>query len=117
MDYMKRKTQRTVEHTVMDMNVNKKNENVSRLKSVLSALLVTGLIGLGLSLSMPESSEAQSHPTAPQRTVQDTNGPTGPQPPSPPGPPAQTPIDGGLGILLAAGGAYALRKMHMNKAE
>ncbi|NGP90104.1 PID-CTERM protein-sorting domain-containing protein [Fodinibius halophilus] len=28
-----------------------------------------------------------------------------------PGSPEQTPIDGGLGILAAAGGAYAIKKM------
>ena len=114
MDYQKRKTQRTVENNVMNMNMI--ISKVSRLKSVLSALLVTGLIGLGLSLSMPDNSEAQSHPKSPQ-APQDAAPMSGPQPPSPPGPPAQTPIDGGLGLLLAAGGAYALRKMHKNKAE
>ena len=111
MDYRNRKSQLTVETNIM------KNSKVSRLKSFLPALLVTGLIGLGLSLSMPDSSEAQTYPTAPERTMEATNGPTPPQPPSPPGAPAQTPIDGGLGLLLAAGGAYALRKMHKNKAE
>ncbi|TVP99461.1 MAG: hypothetical protein EA359_17050 [Balneolaceae bacterium] len=33
------------------------------------------------------------------------------QPPPPPGKPAQAPIDGGLGILAAAGGAYAIKKL------
>lgn len=34
-----------------------------------------------------------------------------PPPPVLPGQPAQAPIDGGLGLLAAAGGAYAIRKM------
>lgn len=33
------------------------------------------------------------------------------QPPPPPSKPTQTPIDGGLGLLAAAGGAYAYRKL------
>jgi len=32
-------------------------------------------------------------------------------PPPPPSKPAQAPIDGGLGILAAAGGAYAIKKL------
>ncbi len=32
-----------------------------------------------------------------------------------PGDPAQAPIDGGLGILAAAGGAYALKKLRDKK--
>lgn len=42
----------------------------------------------------------------------DTNDP--PAPPTPPGGPTQTPIDGGLGLLLAAGGAYAVRRLRKN---
>ncbi len=33
------------------------------------------------------------------------------QPPPPPGKPSQTPIDGGLGLLAALGGAYAIKKL------
>jgi hypothetical protein len=43
----------------------------------------------------------------------DVNDP--PAPPTPPGGPAQTPIDGGLGLLLAAGGAYAVRRLRKNE--
>lgn len=32
-----------------------------------------------------------------------------------PSDPQQTPIDGGLGILAAAGGAYALKKLRDNR--
>jgi hypothetical protein len=37
------------------------------------------------------------------------------QPPPPPGKPSQTPIDGGLGLLAAAGGAYAIKKLRDKK--
>lgn len=37
------------------------------------------------------------------------------QPPPPPIKPSQTPIDGGLGILAAAGGAYAIKKLRDKK--
>lgn len=37
------------------------------------------------------------------------------QPPPPPVKPSQTPIDGGLGILAAAGGAYAIKKLRDKK--
>ncbi|NBC64042.1 MAG: hypothetical protein GVY07_00085 [Bacteroidetes bacterium] len=36
-------------------------------------------------------------------------------PPPPPGKPQQTPIDGGLGLLAAAGGAYAVKKLRDKK--
>lgn len=37
------------------------------------------------------------------------------QPPSFPTPPPQAPIDGGLGVLAVAGGAYALNKLRNRK--
>jgi len=37
------------------------------------------------------------------------------QPPPPPNKPTQTPIDGGLGLLAAAGGAYAVKKLRDRK--
>ena len=39
------------------------------------------------------------------------------QPPPPPSKPTQTPIDGGLGLLAAAGGAYAVKKLRDRRAE
>jgi hypothetical protein len=36
-------------------------------------------------------------------------------PPPPPSKPAQAPIDGGLGLLAAAGGAYAIKKLRDRK--
>jgi hypothetical protein len=35
--------------------------------------------------------------------------------PPPPPPPLPIPIDGGLGLLLAAGVAYAAKKLHNNR--
>ena len=37
------------------------------------------------------------------------------QPPGLPSTPSQAPIDGGLGLLAAAGGAYALKKLRDKK--
>lgn len=37
------------------------------------------------------------------------------QPPPPPAKPEQNPIDGGLGLLAAAGGMYALKKIRDRK--
>lgn len=37
--------------------------------------------------------------------------------PSLPAAPSQAPIDGGLGLLAAAGGAYAIKKLRDKKAE
>ena len=37
------------------------------------------------------------------------------QPPGLPGSPDQAPIDGGLGLLAAAGGGYALKKLRDRK--
>jgi hypothetical protein len=37
------------------------------------------------------------------------------QPPTFPGPPPQAPIDGGLTLLAAAGGAYAYNKLRNRK--
>lgn len=40
---------------------------------------------------------------------------SGQAPPPPPDKPTQTPIDGGLGLLAAAGGAYAIKKLRDKK--
>lgn len=40
-----------------------------------------------------------------------------PPPPTLPGMPDQAPIDGGLGFLAAAGGAYAWKKLRNRKSE
>jgi len=39
------------------------------------------------------------------------------QPPPPPSKPTQTPIDGGLGLLAAAGGAHAVKKLRDRRKE
>ena len=41
----------------------------------------------------------------------------GQTPPPPPGKPDQNPIDGGLGLLAAAGGAYAIKKLRDKSKE
>ncbi len=39
------------------------------------------------------------------------------QPPGLPSTPSQAPIDGGLGLLAAAGGAYAIKKLRDKRKE
>jgi len=39
------------------------------------------------------------------------------QPPPPPSKPTQTPIDGGLGLLAAAGGAYGVKKLRDRRKD
>jgi hypothetical protein len=39
------------------------------------------------------------------------------QPPGLPSAPSQAPIDGGLGLLAAAGGAYAWKKLRVGKKD
>lgn len=58
-------------------------------------ILTTILLVIGALLLFPELSQAQ--------------------PPPPPTKPAQNPIDGGLGLLAAAGGAYAIKKLRDKK--
>lgn len=58
-------------------------------------LLIAFLILMGIVLLLPDLSQAQ--------------------PPPPPSKPAQNPIDGGLGILAVAGGAYAIKKLRDKK--
>ena len=58
---------------------------------LLAILLVAGIL-----LTFPEFSQAQG-------------------PPPPPVKPEQNPIDGGLGLLAAAGGAYAIKKLRDKK--
>lgn len=65
-----------------------KNKN-SDLKKIFYALII-GLMIIVISLIIPEQTFAQ---------------------PGMPNNPEQTPIDGGLGILAAFGGVYAIKKL------
>lgn len=65
------------------------------MKKIFQFLLVLVVVA-GVTLFSPDNSEAQA-------------------PPPPPGKPEQTPIDGGLGLLAAAGGAYAIKKIRDKK--
>ena len=58
---------------------------------LLAVIIITGLI-----LILPDLVSAQA-------------------PPPPPSKPTQAPIDGGLGLLAAAGGAYAIKKLRDKK--
>ncbi len=68
----------------------------------------------------PIYTSPNSSPTISDMTARDISAPSEtepPGPPLPPGAPVQTPIDGGLGLLLAAGGIYAVRRMRKQKLE
>ena len=74
------------------------------------------MVVFALLLSIPADVQAQSQPRGDIWETQDNgNGPGGP--PAPPGAPIQTPIGSGLGILLVAGGAYAVRRLRQQKEE
>ncbi len=60
-------------------------------------LLIIGVFFISLTLLITDVSLAQ--------------GDNPPPPPIIPSAPAQAPIDGGLGLLAAAGGAYAIKKL------
>ena len=66
------------------------------MKKFLIALLILTVIA-GLLMFLPDLASAQGAP------------------PPPPEKPDQAPIDGGLGLLAAAGGAYAIKKMRDRK--
>lgn len=68
------------------------------IKKLIRILTITGL------LTLPYSMHAQ-----PQDPNQGQGGATPTDPPPPDGDPG-APIDGGLGILLAAGAAYGVKK-------
>ncbi|WP_234567601.1 PID-CTERM protein-sorting domain-containing protein [Rhodohalobacter sp. 614A] len=59
-------------------------------------ILTAIIIVIGVLILLPELSQAQA-------------------PPPPPGKPSQTPIDGGLGVLAVAGGAYAIKRLRDKK--
>jgi hypothetical protein len=61
----------------------------------VKAILIIGCLMLAVALGTPEQGLSQ--------------------PPPPPSKPTQTPIDGGLGLLAAAGGAYAIKKLRSRK--
>ena len=56
---------------------------------------------------------APASPAASGTGVESMGGP----PPNPPSAPAQVPLDGGLGLLALAGGAYAARKLRQRGTE
>ena len=82
-------------------------------------------LGFALALGVASSASAQETATA----VPDWAAPSAPMdqagpaaesmmaPPNPPGTPAQVPLDGGLGLLALAGGAYAAKKLRARASE
>ncbi|MCC5934430.1 MAG: hypothetical protein JJU35_09265 [Balneolales bacterium] len=72
---------------------------------------------LTLLFAFPRGAEAQDRDQQIWRDNPPAQPMNNPGPPQLPGAPTQTPIGSGLGILLAAGGAYALRKLKQQKGE
>lgn len=65
-------------------------------KKIVLSIFFTLIIAALLVIFIPEMASSQA-------------------PPPPPSKPTQTPIDGGLGLLAAAGGAYAIKKLRDRK--
>ncbi|MCH8487622.1 MAG: hypothetical protein LAT75_12205 [Candidatus Cyclonatronum sp.] len=76
-----------------------------------------GLIVLALLFVLPLETQAQDRDQQVWRDNPPAQPLNNPGPPQLPGAPTQTPIGSGLGILLAAGGAYALRKLKQQKND
>lgn len=75
------------------------------MRIALLALALTGSATAGLAQSIP----SWARPSEPPAPVHMDPG-DGPGTPDDPGPP-EVPIDGGLGLLAAAGAAYAARRL------
>ncbi|MEO0560090.1 MAG: hypothetical protein AAF170_18130 [Bacteroidota bacterium] len=76
-------------------------------------------LGVGSSASAQEAATAVPDWAAPSPPVEQS-GPTAESmttPPNPPGTPTQVPVDGGLGLLALAGGAYAFKKLRERPSE
>jgi hypothetical protein len=65
-------------------------------KKIIFMLFITVIVAVILILFIPEFASSQA-------------------PPPPPSKPAQAPVDGGLGLLAVAGGAYAIKKLRNRK--
>jgi hypothetical protein len=75
------------------VNYTEKNKNLIMKKAIITFFILAALL-----LILPDFLVAQA-------------------PPPPPPTPSQSPIDGGLGLLALAGGAYAYRKLKSKIAE
>lgn len=72
-------------------------------------LMIMAVTWIGL--FTPQKSIAQLKGSNPEGKTTPTARPAPGAPPGIPGHPVQTPIDGGLGLLVVAGGAYALKRL------
>lgn len=84
-----------------------------RLDVPMTRLLLLAAIGLSPLATSAQSLPGWAAPSEPVAPVQAAD------PPGPPGGsnvPQQVPIDGGLGLLALAGGAYAAKRLRQSKA-
>lgn len=70
-----------------------------------------------LLLIVPADAEAQHRDQQVWRDSAPTQPMNSPAPPGLPDKPTQTPIGSGLGLLLVAGGAYAVRRLRQQKED
>lgn len=73
-------------------------------------------LALAIALMLPVDADAQNR----DQVWRDSGTPAQPMSPTPPGlpdKPTQTPIGSGLGLLLMAGGVYAVRKIRKNNNQ
>ncbi len=81
----------------------------NRIKHFFVTLFFIAALVLFIDINPAEAQYRDEPDWGRQGTAQPAGNPSGP--PLPPGAPQQTPIGGGLALLLAAGGAYAIKKL------
>lgn len=82
--------------------------------------LTTILLSLALFASLlvvPADADARQQDRQVWRDSAPAQPMSGPTPPGLPDKPTQTPIGSGLGLLLAAGGAFAVRRLRQQKED
>ena len=85
------------------------------MKKFIASLV--SIVVFALLLSIPADVQAQDRDQQIWRDSAPTQPLNNPGPPQLPNAPQQTPIGSGLGILLIAGGAYAVRRLRQQKED
>ncbi|MCH8487009.1 MAG: hypothetical protein LAT75_09085 [Candidatus Cyclonatronum sp.] len=86
------------------------------MQSLLTSFITTTILTF-LFISLPADAEAQHRDQQVWRDNPPAQPMNNPGPPQLPGAPTQTPIGSGLGLLLAAGGAYALNRLRRQQDQ
>lgn len=85
------------------------------MKNLKPRIMLVACMMFTINLAIAEPSHAQLKGSNPK--TENLNTPKAFAPPGLPGSPAQTPIDGGLGVLAFAGAAYAMKKVRNRHAD